>query len=273
MKQIRGVLVATLASCFAPAALASTIGAGSPTLSIVWQNGTIANPPVRDVGTVQFDVDDQGNFIASGVSGSNCSADAESGSVACTWGTGDQQDTININYAFGNLDPFMSFSYGVVDAGAASIFTITFTSPIVPTISGMANYNLSLAGSFTNGTPNNGGSFTMAAPNTLGVFEALLNATTSIDGMGGTGTTSFLPGPPGSVGFGYSDVSGTYDCSVLGGCTSFQSRLSFLGTGSFDAYSFTGSFEITEAVPLPAAVWLLGSALGVIGVLRRRASI
>jgi hypothetical protein len=48
-------------------------------------------------------------------------------------------------------------------------------------------------------------------------------------------------------------------------------RLAFTGSGSFDAYSFTGRFEITEVVPVPAAVWLFGSAIGALGYLRRRA--
>jgi hypothetical protein len=268
MKLFVKMLAPVAATLVVPATWASTIGVtGDPTLTIQWQNN--AGGPVRDVGSVSFTVDDEGNFIASGVTGSTCTADAETGSVACTWGTGDEQDTININYAYGNLDPFVNFGYGVVDAGAASVFTVTFSSPIVPTITGVANYTLSLAGSFTNGTPNNGGSLAMAAPNTLGVLEGLLNLTTAVDGTGvGAG---FAPGPPFSATYGPYGTSGTYDCSVLGGCTSLQARLSFLGSGGFDAYSFTGSFEVTDAVPVPAAVWLLGSALGVLGVLRRHA--
>ena len=104
----------------------------------------------------------------------------------------------------------------------------------------------------------------MAAPNILGVLEAQLNGT-SIDGIG-TGA-SFSSG--GSFVYGPLAAAGTFDCSGIGGCTAMSTRLAFLGSGGSDAYSYTGRFEIT-AVPVPAAVWLFGSALGLTGVMRRK---
>ncbi len=230
---------------------ASTVGVqGVPQLDVYWQNGTVPGAPIRTAGSIQLAVDEEGNFAAF--------------NQTFTWGLGAEQDTITLQLASGNLDPFLNFAVGFVDSGAASIFTVVFSSPIAPTITGLANYTLDLAGSFSNGSPNNGGSLAMAAPNTLGVLEAQLNGT-SIDGIGTAASfaalVSSVYGPFGS--------SGTFDCSGLGGCTTMSTRLAFLGSGGSDAYSYTGRFEIT-AVPVPAAVWLFGSALGLMGVMRRK---
>jgi hypothetical protein len=160
----------------------------------------------------------------------------------------------------------VNFGIGYLDAGAPSTFTTTFSTPIAPTISGMVNYQLDLSGSFANGSPNNGGSLTgIVAPNTAGILDGLLNATV----ITGTGVSAAFPSGGNSV-YGPYQSTGTYDCSILGGCTSMAARLAFTGSGAFDAYSFTGRFEIIEAVPVPAALWLFGSAIGVLGYLRRR---
>ncbi len=141
-----------------------------------------------------------------------------------------------------------------------------FSVPIAP-VAGLVSYTLDLAGSFSNGSPNDGGSLSMAAPNTLGVLEGRFNGTTSIDGIGGPAAfPAFV-----SSTYGPFASAGTYDCSLLGACTSMQARLSFLGSGGTDAFSFTGRFEITP-VPVPAALWLSGSALGLLGWMRRRAT-
>lgn len=66
-------------------------------------------------------------------------------------------------------------------------------------------------------------------------------------------------------------TSGTYDCSLIGGCTSFQAAVRFLASGGGDAFSFSGTYEILP-VPVPAAVWLFGSAVGLLGWMRRRAN-
>ena len=249
----RCVAASALALCSATT-FASTVGVTtSPTLRVWWDDPEDATPRVL-VGTVTFAVNEDGSF----------QAEAQS----FTWGYGAEEDTLHFYDGDGNLDPFVNFAVGVVDSGAPSTFTFTFSTPVAPTISGPVNYTLDLAGSFTNGSPNNGGSLSMAAPNTLGVLEARFNGTTSIDGIGGTGTTGF--GSGGSSVYGPFASSGTYDCSGLGGCTSMTARLSFTGSGGSDAYNFTGRFEIIP-VPVPAAVWLFGSAVGLLGWVRRRA--
>jgi hypothetical protein len=168
--------------------------------------------------------------------------------------------------AGGNLDPFFAFASWVVDFGAPSIFSFVFSSPISPTITGLANYSLSVGGSFSSTSGSPGGSIAIAAPNTLGIAEGLVNGSTVIAGVGPG--ASF--GGPGTVTYGPYSTSGTYDCSLVGGCTSFQAAVRFLGSGGGDAFSFSGTYEIL-LVPVPAAVWLLGSAIGVLGMVRRRA--
>jgi hypothetical protein len=250
MKLLR-IFLPLAAVLVAQGALGSTVGlTGSPTLDIWWRNGAIENATDMHVGQVGFSVGENGDF--------------EAGSQTFTWGQGDQQDTIYFYGADGNIDPFVNFGFGIVDSGAASIFSFAFSSPVAPTIYGLVNYTLDLAGSFSNGSPNNGGSISMASPNTLGILEGILNAT-AIDGIGTA--ASFLSG--GSSTYGPFASSGTYDCGMAG-CTLLGTRLSFLGSGGSDAYSFTGRFEITP-VPVPAAVWMFGSAIGLLGVMRRRA--
>ncbi len=257
--------------------MASTIGiAGNPTLDLYWQNGTVENPPVRYVGTVQFEVDDEGYFTPTGITagdtGSSCGFDENAGQYFCTWGA--DQDTITIGgNTYGNLDPFVNFGIGFVDLGAASIFSAAFSTPIAPTITGMASYTLDLAGSFSNGSPNDGGSLSgVVAPNTFGILDAVINPVGPAAGWAaftGIGTSALFPSG-GSSTYGPFAAAGPFDCSLVGGCTGMGVRLAFLGSGGADAYSFTGRFEIVEAVPVPAAVWMFGSALGVLGALRRR---
>lgn len=256
MKRSLQLMMAAAAVCGAPVALGSTLGVqGSPTLDIFWQNGTVPGAPVRSVGSVALTVDEDGNIYTEQ-------------SQEFTWGTGDQLDTITVSLATGNFDPFLNFAVGVVDAGAASIFTFVYSSPVAPTIAGLANYTLDLAGSFSNGLPSNGGSLATALPNTTGVLEALLNGTV----MSATGTGASFPSG-GSSTYGPFAASGTFDCATIGGCNTMGMRLSFLGSGGSDAFSMTGRFEITEAlVPVPAAAWLFASGLGVMGWLRRKAA-
>lgn len=253
MKRQLQVLAAAAVVCAAPSAFASTIGlTGSPSLEIYWRSGTDPNAPVQFVGEVVLAVDDEGNFVG--------------GNQSFTWGTGANQDTINVSLANGNFDPFMNLAVGVVDSGAPSIFGFIFSSPLVPTIPGLASWQLDLAGSFSQGSPNDGGSIAVALPNTTGVLEGLLDGSV-VSGIGGA---AIFPSG-GSSTYGPFTASGVFDCATIGGCSSFTSRLAFLGSGGSDAFSFTGRFEVMP-IPVPAAVWLLGSAVGLLGWMRRRAT-
>lgn len=251
-RQLQKLLAVALV-CAAPASFASTIGVtGAPSLEIFWRNPAIVGAPTQFVGEVPLTVDADGNIAG------------DTQSFSWTWSG--EEDTITVSYAGGNLDPFLNFSFGVVDSGSASIFTFVYSSPVAPMLMGAVNYTVDLAGSFSNGSPNNGGSLGMAAPNTINVLEALLDGNL-VDGAGGG--ASF--GAGGSSIYGPFAAAGTFDCSAIGGCTNMSTRLSFIGSGGDDAYSFTGRFEITP-VPVPTAVWLLGSAIGVLGWVRRRSA-
>lgn len=270
MKRLFSLLVPVAALTASPALLASTIGVqGSPVLDIYWQNGAQTNP-VKYVGQVQFEVDEEtGDFTVSGSTpgvGATCAEPDPNGNIAFCWGTDQDRITINPYAAGGNLDPYFTFASGVVDFGAASVFSFVFSSPIAPTITGLANYDLSIGGSFSSTSGSPGGSVAIAAPNTIGIAEGFVNGSTLIAGVGPG--ASF--GGPGTVTYGGYSTSGTYDCSLVGGCTSFQAVVTFLASGGGDAFSFSGTYEILP-VPVPAAVWLLGSALGILGMVRRRA--
>ena len=44
-----------------------------------------------------------------------------------------------------------------------------------------------------------------------------------------------------------------------------------MGSGDNDAMSFTGRLELNQ-VPVPGAIWLLGSAVGLLRLVRRSAA-
>ena len=154
----------------------------------------------------------------------------------------------------------------MVDFGAASSFYFVVSSPLAPTLYGMQDYDLRLSGSFADGGTN-GGSVGLGTGTVLPIAN-LLNGTLNGTSIAGTGVPIGFPGLTGL--YGTYVNTGTYDCGV-GGCTTFGMKLSWLGSGGNDALSFTGRFEVTP-VPVPAAVWLFGSAIGLLGHLRRRTS-
>jgi hypothetical protein len=214
---------------------------GALTLDVWWSRADGTN--LQQVGSVDVNLDDpELNYTGS-----------------WTWGV----DTINLNIG-GNVDPIITIAAGVVDGGAPSSFFFTVSAPLVPTLYGLQNYDLRLSGSFADGGTN-GGSVGLGTATVLPIAN-LANATLNGTSMAGVGVPVGFPSPIALYGP-YANV-GTFDCGILG-CTSFGIDLSFLGSGSGDALSFTGRFTINP-VPVPAAVWLMGSALGLLAYVRRR---
>ncbi|MGE3541939.1 MAG: PEP-CTERM sorting domain-containing protein [Candidatus Tectimicrobiota bacterium] len=172
----------------------------------------------------------------------------------------------------GNVDPTQTLAFGAVDVGAPSTFAVAISVPLVPTINGLADFSLTLFGDCTDGGTN-GCSISpfLSGP---GISEYFVNGFTTSLGIRGEARSLPTPGSD-FLGQPFGTISGTIDCAALGGCTSFETLLSFTGSGGSDAFSFTTRFDINAAaVPEPSTVSLLG--LGLLGMgfaaIRRRRS-
>jgi hypothetical protein len=161
----------------------------------------------------------------------------------------------------GNLDPIQAFAASVVDFGAPTTFSFTFSAPIVlPNPAGFVTITGDISGSFSEGTlPLNGGSVTVVG-GTLGIAEWDVNGTFLL----GNGGSHVYPTPP--PGGPFTDTypippqaSLIFDCSTTGSgtCDTFSSHISFTGGGGGYAFTTTGTIN---NVPEPAAGALLGLA-------------
>jgi hypothetical protein len=169
----------------------------------------------------------------------------------------------------GNLDPIQAFAASVVDFGAPTTFSFTFSAPIVlPNPGGFVTITGDISGSFSEGTaPANGGSVTQVL-GTLGIGEWDVNGAYVL-GNGGSNTylvsgglVQSYPIPP--------QASLLFDCSTTGSgtCDTFSTRISFTGGGGGDGYAFTTTGTINN-VPEPGAGALVGLA-GLAFALRAR---
>ena len=221
---------------------------GTPTLSILW--GSEAVPDQIAVATdLPLTLDEEGNFY-----GGSLTYDFSANPAV--------EDIINVSYVGGNVDPIITMGVGFVDFGAASVFSFGVSAPLAPSVVGLANYRLSVTGTFADGGTN-GGSLALSPLAPFGILEGQLDFVS----FASVGPAATFPGLEGV--YGTYTLLGTVDCGL--GCDDFGLFLSAKGSGGGDAMSFTARFELTP-VPVPAAVWLFGSAFGVLAMVRRRAA-
>lgn len=164
----------------------------------------------------------------------------------------DEDPVVSGTVNFTNLNP------------ATQQVTFIFTLPILPAIPGGTVIGGSIQGGATD---NNGNGVTLSAPTGSSFYTALIDniavqtlyvAPTSYS----TGSFLSLNVPNASFGTPIPSLAGPP------ALTSIAIRLDFLLTGG-DSASFTSNF-VVQPVPVPAAAWLFGSALGLAGFLRRR---
>ena len=169
---------------------------------------------------------------------------------------------------FLDSDPVVSASVAVTNLSAVTQqYTLLFTLPVSPAIPGGTVIGGSIQGGATD---NNGNGVTLAAPTSSSFYTALIDAL-AVQTLYGA-PQSFSAGSFASLNV-PNLAFGTPIPSQAGppALTSIAIRLDFLLSAG-DSASFTSNFVVQPAVvPVPAAAWLLGSALGLFGVIRRKA--
>jgi len=168
---------------------------------------------------------------------------------------------------FVDSDPVISGIVAVTNTGAVTQqFTLLFTLPIAPAIPGGTVIGGSIQGGATD---NNGNGVTLSTPTGAAFYTARID---------GADVQSLYLDPQSFSAGGFLSVNvpsvafGTPIPSQPGpaALANIGIRLDFLLTPG-DSASFTSNFVVQPAVvPVPAAAWLLGSALGLLGWMRRR---
>ena len=147
-------------------------------------------------------------------------------------------------------------------------YTLLFTLPILPAIPGGTVIGGSIQGGVTD---NNGGGATLSVPTSSSFYTALIDAVavqTMYAAPQSVVAGSFLSNNLPNLAFGTPIPSQAGPPAL----STIAIRLDFLLTAG-DSASFTSNFVVLPAVvPVPAAVWLFGSALGLMGVMRRKIS-
>lgn len=169
----------------------------------------------------------------------------------------DSDPVINGVIAVTNLDPVNTQQ-----------FTLVFTLPIAPPIPGGTLIGGSIQGGATD---NNGNGVTLSTPVGSAFYTARIDGS-DVQSMyldpQSYSAGSFLSVNVPSLAFGTPIPSQPGPAAL----TSIGIRLDFLLTPG-DSASFTSNFVVQPAaVPVPAAYLLFGSALGLLGWMRRRAS-
>jgi len=172
---------------------------------------------------------------------------------------------VQLDNITGNADPILGFNASASTGTAGNTFAFNFSLPIA--LSGPINANSSVSYSLTSTTsagaqidPLNGKVVVAQEVDTTAGGLAPLNKGVNVGDR-----FSFIGGPL------------TQNSPVYTASSSFTGNLAYdlmsvTVAFSLSANSSTGlsGFVQQTPVPVPAAVWLLGSAIGLLGAVRRR---
>lgn len=175
---------------------------------------------------------------------------------------------VNLGGLWGNADPILGFNASAGTGALGKTFAFNFSLPIA--LSGPINANSSVSYSLT--------SLTAAGAQITPLFGKVAIAQevdTSVGGIGvlnkgvDVGDTFFFVGGP-----------QTQNSPVYTASNSFAGNLAYdlmsvtiaFGLSANSQVGLSGFVQQVQVVPVPAAVWLFGSALGLLGVARRRSA-
>lgn len=167
-------------------------------------------------------------------------------------------------------DPVINGVVGVTNLSASTQqFTLIFTLPIAPAIPGGTLIGGSMQGGATD---NNGDGVTLSTVTSSSFYTAMIDGSdvyTLYDDPQSFSTGGFLSLNVPNVAFG-TPIPSLPGPAAL---TSIGIRIDFL-LSAFDSATFSSNFVVQPAaIPVPAAVWLFGSAIGILGWARRRAAL
>jgi hypothetical protein len=176
-----------------------------------------------------------------------------------------------------NPDPSIGYSIAITDFGTPSTFNFTFSQAIVP-VAGANEVYSTMAGGYTDNS-GNGATVTPLAPGAGISVDSDGNTEIHVVNLSEDGGATLvnmghdLAGPgPYSISSGSGTIGPFTEGWVAGPVAAtawdfMQTNVKFSLSGGGDSAAFTGYAEI-RPVPVPAAVWLFGSALGLFGIKR-----
>jgi hypothetical protein len=182
------------------------------------------------------------------------------------------------SFIYYSANPVLNYAFHITDSGAPSSFGFMMTAAIVPPALGLHDIRVDFAAGLSDGGTDGVGFTPLAPPTGIpvdadGIPEAqVFTFNRSADPAGVWINAGHDLGRAASLAtFGMlTEGPSTERRDFLQPWDEWRFDLNFTGTGGGDAYGIVGRAEI-RFVPVPAAVWLLASALaGGLAVVRRR---